>query len=140
MEAHETDHALRGQKELHRGRGRRLSLTTLPHCAGDGFEACRSHRCHHLLRVAPKKKEEEAALQKRKVEEKNREEEERLTRLNDRVHAELPLTSDERAAWRRWMGLPPKKETRRKMKKRRMRLPRSSPFRRRVSGCPLRST
>ena len=38
--------------------------------------------------------------------------EQRMMLLNDRVRAGLPLTSDEYAAWRHWMGLPPKKVTR----------------------------
>ena len=37
-------------------------------------------------------------------------EEEQRTRPNDRVRADVPLSSDEDAAWRRWMGLPPEQE------------------------------
>ena len=44
-----------------------------------------------------------------------------MKRLNDRVRAGSPMTSHEDAAWKRWMDLPPNKETRRKKKKRKRR-------------------
>ena len=77
--------------------------------ASKSAEAIDATAVNYLFWVALKKKtEEEAALLKIKVEEKKREEEHRTLRLNNRVRADLPLTSDEHAALRRWSGLPPK--------------------------------
>ena len=52
--------------------------------------------------------------------------EHRMLLLNDCVRAGLPLTSDEYAAWRRWMGLPPKVTRRKRKKRRKRRTPRTS--------------
>ena len=78
-----------------------------------------------LLAWNLKSKEEEEKERRRKR--KKAEHVASMVRLSDRACAGEPLTADEHAALRRWMGLPPK-EPRRKRKKRRRkrRLPKSS--------------
>ena len=81
-----------------------------------------------------KRKEEELA---KEMERAQAQEDKRLQKLSNKVRADMPLTSEEDAAWRRWVGLPPafssssekrssKKKKRRKKKLAKLRAPPSS--------------
>ena len=129
---HEQHAALRGPKPPSPG----VPSLATPVLAGQATEGMDSATLRFLTASALRrtKEEEEQAKVKRNEEEK---EERRMKRINEMLRFELPVSLEEREAWRRWIASSSSSSSgnRRKRKKRRKRkVPKSS------SSCSSRSS
>ena len=154
----ETHNALRGLKTLPPGmrpeqlpeapgpqrcdrtvRGTSVGAPVLAVQSLRGFDGVDDTAAKFLLRQALKKKEEEEEDWRLSVAKRNEEEKEerRMKRINEMLRLELPVSSEEREAWRRWIASSSSSSSgkRRKRKRRRKRkVPKSS------SSCSSRSS